>query len=377
MKKNCIGVLIAICVLMGCISTSPKDVIEVRPGVYATNDISALPLPTSGYDIYLVGEWHGQREVHLFFIEYLKILHKAIGLRDVVLECPNSAERRINAYVLGEVSEDVSSYHPGVFLEGVKAYNETLPDDEKIRLHAVDMDFPWSVVHKHLARLQEEIGSPQMVIPSLDEFEALSKPEKIAFVDALKAATDDASLLHELEMVRISIRRYPSGQKIPNFYVREEFATGCIEYLLEELDGAPLLALYGGSHARKSSKGISTESQPWAQRLVEKGVSIYSLCTTGVSGQYYGRASAGSVERGVHEFNMNLSLDRFADGTTLDDVFESNLEYNMLYIDLHAEVTIAIGDPWLGRLFPSEIPPEETFDGILLFREVTPLCPES
>jgi len=378
MRKSCVVVLIVICVLTGCISTSLKDIIEVRPGVYVANDASALPLPTSGYDIYVIGEFHGQREVHLFFIEYLKMLHKTIGLRDVVLEYPNAYERKINAYVLGEISEDVSSYYLGVFLEGVKAYNETLPEDEKIRLHAVNIDFPWSVIHEHLILLHEEIGSPaeKTPIPSLDEFEAMSKSDKLNLVEKLKAVTDDPSLLHELEIVRISIQGYPS-RGIPSPDVREGLTTTCIQYVREKLDGAPILALYGGWHTRKSSICVSTESQPWAQRLTERGISIYSICTTGVSGEYYGRPSSGSLDWGVRELNVSLSHDRFADGTTLNDVFDSNPDYNILYIDLRSGIKISITNPWLSGIFALDIPPEKMFDGIVLLRKVTPLCQES
>ena len=44
-RKNYLVILIVACVLMGCISTSPKDVIEIRLGVYVTNDANALSLP--------------------------------------------------------------------------------------------------------------------------------------------------------------------------------------------------------------------------------------------------------------------------------------------------------------------------------------------
>jgi hypothetical protein len=56
------AVLMAVSIVTGCMESfqdgSEKDIlaIEEYPGVYLTNDISALPLATSGYDIYLIGE---------------------------------------------------------------------------------------------------------------------------------------------------------------------------------------------------------------------------------------------------------------------------------------------------------------------------------
>jgi len=107
-ERSFLTILIGVSILVGCIRTSSeKNMTEVEeyPGVYLTNDMSTLPISTSGYDIYLIGEYHGQEEVHLLFIEYLKILHEKIGLRDVILEANQHAEEEANAYILGESEE--------------------------------------------------------------------------------------------------------------------------------------------------------------------------------------------------------------------------------------------------------------------------------
>ena len=55
-------------------------------GVFATNESSALPLPKSGYQVYLIGETHGIQETRTLLLAYLRLLYRASGLRDVVLE---------------------------------------------------------------------------------------------------------------------------------------------------------------------------------------------------------------------------------------------------------------------------------------------------
>src|SRR5215831_7063614 len=49
---------------------------EVRPGVWAARELQTLPLPATGYQAYLVGEWHGLEENPEFQSQYLAQLHK-------------------------------------------------------------------------------------------------------------------------------------------------------------------------------------------------------------------------------------------------------------------------------------------------------------
>ena len=77
---------------------------ELRPGVWAANDASALPLPLSGYQVYLIGEMHGVKENAAFFGPYLSKLNRAGGLRDVAIEEKPVYECDAQAYVEGRSS---------------------------------------------------------------------------------------------------------------------------------------------------------------------------------------------------------------------------------------------------------------------------------
>lgn len=354
MRKNCLVVLIAVCVLTGCIGTSPKSIVEVRPGVYVTNDASALPLPTSGYDIYLIGELHGTHETHQLFLDYLKMLHEANGLQDIVLEAGQVYEREANKYVLGlidDVSESeykLSLCSKAIVLGGVRALNETLPDDEKIRVHLVDVDYEIPAINAHLQALKEEIG------PQAEDIQITwwnSEDKMLALVDQLaEAAGDRETVLNELETVRSSIRCHFHGG-LPS--IREERIAANIQYVLRELDGAPVLALYDVWHARKTTR-LAPESQPWAERLTELGIKIYSVFPRGISG--------------FPAANISPELIQFTDGTTMSDIFDSSPDYDIVYVDLRlpANKTIAYS-------FEPLVPLSERFDGIILFREVTPI----
>ncbi|MCK4433585.1 MAG: hypothetical protein KAV48_06590, partial [Methanomicrobia archaeon] len=333
MRRTTLVILAITCILTGCISTPTKSVIEVRPGVYVTNDLAALPLPISGYNIYLIGEQHSAHEIHQLFLTYLKMLHEAIGLRDIVLEISQGDERMLNEYLVGLIETFPSPGYKYIseILRGIREMNEALPEDEKIRVHLVVVDRDLSLVYEHLKMLQKEIGpdAEDIQLPPLEEFKELSEEELVELVDEFEAGGElSGSILNELSTIRSSIHfsfagGYSGGRsgmcmRLEAFSIREEAIAQNIQYLLQELNGAPLLVLFGSAHATKCkaytyiSKIPGAEEIPmWAQRLVEYGVDVYSLCTFCLSG----RVGKGFIPISPNDI-------QFADGTTLDSMLD-------------------------------------------------------
>ena len=376
-ERSFLTILIGVNILVGCIGTSSeKNMTEVEeyPGVYLTNDMSTLPLSTSGYDIYLIGEYHGQEEVHLLFIEYLKILHEKIGLRDVILEANQHAEEEANAYILGESEEFPEDLwnRPDRFdvLEKIRDVNEELPNREKIRVHLVDVDFPIPQLYAHIAELAEEIGAEGIEIPSLEEFEKWDESMMMELVEKLEKLTEKESTLNELKTVRASIQRY--FERGYTFSIREEVIARNIQYVLKELNNAPVLALYGAWHACKVTSNLMSDDT-WAQRLIESGISVYSVAATGISGRrWYDSPSPGVYE--INELDRWMWLDEIPldESTTLEDIFDRE-PYEILYLDLHINTSLKV--PWqAGEVCPAPVntPLSDVYDGIILFREVHP-----
>jgi hypothetical protein len=376
-----LALLAIVSVLAGCISPFSEeyeDIIEVEeyPGLYLTNNMNALPLSTSGYDIYLIGEYHGQQEVHLLFIEYLKTLHETIGLRDVILEANQHAGEEANSYVLGESEEFPESLwnRPDRFdvLEKIREVNEELPDREKIRVHLVDVNFPLPQLYTHIVELAEEIGAEGIAIPSLEEFEKWDESMMMELVEKLEKLTEEESTLNELKTVRASIEYAPEKWKVA-FDVREETIARNIHYVLRELDGAPVLALYGAYHACKTTS-ISPEDDTWTERLTDSGISVYSVTVTGISGQrWYDSPSPGIYE--INELDRWFWLDEIPldENATLEDIFDREPDYEILYLDLHINTNLKV--PWqAGEACPAPVntPLSDVYDGIILFREVHP-----
>jgi hypothetical protein len=374
-----------------------SDLLVVRPGVYVTSELGTIPLPVSGYDVYLVGEApHAFCQVCILTAEYLRLLQETIGLQDLILEEPQVYERPFNEFVLGRT--DTLPSHSrrwiGILLE-VRALNERLPDADKIRLHLLDVDRSSWEIYSHLQAVREEIGAAAepIEIPSRYEFEKWSLVDMLALADQLvEAAEDQAPILSELTTVKRSIEfihAEPLSQEEPlsgrvRVGIRESTIEGNIKHLLAALDGRSVLGLYGAWHTQKrQSQSVYAFERPLAQRLTESGVNVYSLFVTGIRGR------VGIGDENSMALRTDLNQIRFADDTTLGAVLETTPDHDLVYIDLRLEpnaairlgVLAAVNWAEAGRFAGIDYQDAlagEAYDGIILFGEVTPVqdaCP--
>lgn len=305
MKRTSLAVfLLAALVIEGCSAktvetreaptatqTSVVEVLqEVRPGIYMSNDPADFPFPTSGYDVYIVGETHGNQEAKQVFQTYLKTLYENAGVRDVVLEEDQGYESDANAYVQGRIDTLPQGLCLRTDILGqIRKFNETLSVDGKVTVHLVEVDSPLSVVYKHLFELHERLGAKaeSIQIPSLSEFESWSPRQFIDLLTELEnAAAGQPDILHELEMVRLSFRWYTMGNDMDQGTgnqtfktMREQINTQNMQYLVTQLSGKPILAFYGAGHGTKAytAPNLSEEDKSWGQRLNESGIPVYTL----------------------------------------------------------------------------------------------------
>jgi hypothetical protein len=127
--------------LLGLLSTPKAMPQELRAGVWASPRVPTLPLPTQGYQAYLVGEWHGIAENEEFDLQYLTQLHTSSHLRDVAIEERAVYEDQAQAYVDGRSDTllEALCLRAG-FLGGIRRLNASLREDERIRIHFTDID---------------------------------------------------------------------------------------------------------------------------------------------------------------------------------------------------------------------------------------------
>src|SRR5690606_34184081 len=195
--------VIIILVLPGCaavplresLSAQPTPVATpsmVRPGVYTAQHLDEIPLPTEGYQIYIVGEVHGVTEVHQLFADYLRRLHAA-GLRDVILEESQGYEPDASAFVLGETDTLIEGLCLRAdVLQAIRDFNDELPPDGRVRVHLVDLNYTPAAVHAHLLDLQNRLGeaAEQVDIPPVEEFQQWDEYEMASLAERLASVAE-------------------------------------------------------------------------------------------------------------------------------------------------------------------------------------------
>ena len=279
---------------------------ELRRGVQAGRDVSALPLPVSGYEVYLVGELHGVKENEEILVGYLARLYSESGLRDVAIEEDAVYQPAARAYVEGRSSvlPQTLCLRAGI-LRALRFFNEG-KDDELVRVHLVDIDSPATAIRQHLLAVQEQVPDAAAVrVPSEAELKEHG-PETVA---ALKRLATGRQQLSELRTIGHSIGAYQQGLEVgtthkfkgsPYLDDREQAIASNILELVHSRNGRAVLALYGTDHVSKSRRKDggaerNHEFSPLALRLVDAGAKVFSLMTVPLSGRWSWRSREGEM----------------------------------------------------------------------------------
>jgi hypothetical protein len=319
-------------------------------GFVAISDPTSLPLPTSGYRFYLVGEAHGNRENETVFLSYLSRLYRDADLRDIVIEEDQVYDDEAIAFVQGK-----RTGLPGGLclraniLEGVRKFNQGLPVNRQVRVHLVDIDSPAHAIRRHLSSLMERIGktAKELQIPEEQDF---SSSRVGVLIDRLKGFTSNRKILSELRTVSLSLDAYDNGFRVhtgdvqgnPLDPAREEAITGNILDLLKSIAiKTPVLGLYGDMHVRGGPAmwlnpvtGKSYEHMPLAYRLEKAGIKVYKFACHPLSGSFQWRW-------GLMEMLSDEAVQfKLASGDTLSDVFERAQGSPFLFVDFSSGIRL-------------------------------------
>jgi hypothetical protein len=310
---------------------------ELRPGVWAGRDLSTLPVPASGHQVYLLGEIHGVRETVEVFSEYLAILHARAGLRDVAVEEDAVHQEAAESYVEGRSSAvpEPLCLRSGV-LRAIRRFNEGRSPGDLMRVHLVDIDSPAAAIRQHLVAVKRRLPRASAVqVPDTAQI----RDEGLGTVDELQKRAVEPETLAELRTIRQSIGAYRQGLEIgergfkgsPYLDDREDAISGNIQDLLRGPDCPAVLALYGADHVSKSPRGDGGPSRdrpfsPLALRLEGAGVDVFSVVAFPLSGRTRWRGRDGALP-------WSASDGHLADGETLDHVLAAAPRASLLYVD--------------------------------------------
>ena len=360
------GTSLTAAVVLICGQALAADSTEIRPGVWAAQRPGTLPLPTQGYEVYLVGELHGVRENVDFQLQYLEHLHRASGLRDVAIEERGVYEEDAQAYVDGR--SDVLPPQLCLradMLDGIRRLNAELKEDVRIRVHLADIDSPAFAIRRHLAAIQQRLGANLVRVPGESAIEQHG-PETVA---QLKRLATDSTTRSELRTVEFSILALQQGLEfdlgppkgVPYLDGREEAVASNIADLIRERKAPSLLVVYGADHVSKTPRkafggpGRDQVFTPMALRLERAGIKVFSVLTLPLEGRTYWRGQASEIFWTPRDANL-------ASGETLDKVMAAAPEARYVYIDPRRERAHLPGED-LNRM---------AVDAFLLFRSGSP-----
>lgn len=310
---------------------------ELRPGLWAGRDLSGLPLPVSGYQVYLLGEMHGIQEVEAILVQYLQRLNAASQLRDVAIEEDAVYQNEAQAFVDGTAASLPESLclRSGP-LHAIRQFNLGRKAGEKIQVHLVDIDSPAIAIRQHMVAVQTKIpGAAGVRIPG----ETGIRKQGLNTTQQLERLTTDQRLLRELRTIRHSIRAYQQGLEIGtgrtlgSSYLddREAAIAENIEDLLREPGCNGVLALYGADHvSRKPRKDGGPERNrpftPLALRLEQVGLRVFSLVSFPLSGRAQWRGQKSEMPWTAKDGSLGNQ-------ETLDKVLEGVAAGSLLYVD--------------------------------------------
>jgi hypothetical protein len=361
-------------------SVSFQDQVSVLPqGVCATDDPSSLPLPTSGYQVYLVGEAHGNQETKALFLGYLSRLYRGSSLRDVFLEEDQVYEEEAQAFVRGSRNDlPVGLCLRTDILSGLREFNRNLPVDEQIRVHLIDIDSPEEAIRQHLLRLKNRIGISAENLQISDQ-EALSVTGTRLLVERLADLTSDRDILAGLRTVRQSLIAYDEGfrshigpvQGNPAHPAREEAITANLLDVSRAAQPAPVLGLYGWVHVRRGTRpfpdgaGGTFMLTPMADRLETAGIKVYRAICYPLSGRLLWRRRGFELPAGPGAVDFKLS-----DGGTIKDILGRAPGSEFILLDFAKGIRLRTEDEDLS----------EHFDSYVFLRTATPMkdqCPSN
>jgi hypothetical protein len=356
--------LVAVVLLVCAGAAGPS---EFRSGVWIANDAAALPLPTSGYQLYLIGEMHGVQENVSTFEAYLRLLAHS-GIRDVAIEEDSVYERAAEAYVTGKAAAlPVQLCLRSGVLEVVRRFNASRSSDQVIRVHLVDIDSPATAIREHLAILKSEFpGAASFTLPNVDEITRRGQDMVERFRRVLPP---DHKLQGELRTIERSIQAYRDGFEAgdgavkgsPYLEAREEAVTANVRDVLKAPDSKGLLMQYGWDHVSKAERkdgGPNRDSlfAPTALRLERSGVKLFSLLTVPLSGTWQWRGRKGEMLWSVSDTHLST-------GEPLGGLLAAAGYPRLLYIE--------------PKLEPIRLPGQDLqgfrVDGYLLFARATAL----
>ncbi len=314
---------------------------QIRPGVWAGNHVESLPIPTTGYQVYIIGEQHGLKENADFQLAYMAMLVKRTHLRDIAIEEKSVYEKDAQSYIDGGAKP-----LPAVLclraslLRRIRQLNSQLHPSQRLRIHLIDVDSPSSAIYKHLVLLSNRIPhADTRIVPQPAEI----KEHGLESVRELEKTASDSQTRSELRTVAFAIRALQDGFEVgtgpakgsPYLDEREEAMTENVAEQVRKDAKGGMLVICGFDHVSRSKRADGGPNRdepfwPMAARLERSGLQVFTLVTFPLGGETFWRGRASQLLWGPKDGHLSS-------GERLDTVVSSAPSTAFFYIDASKE----------------------------------------
>ena len=321
-------------------------------------------------DLVVVGEHHGISEHGSAVASLVAALH-AHGLRTLMLEYPQAVTWLLDGYARGmlDALDAAATATYGELLAGVRAFNLTLPPDERVRVYAIDVNAHEDEALPPLRGLMHQLGLPDLLVDAVAAIEAgearVAVLERVHErlhdpAEALQGAWGEARYQAVVDLVDAELRslavRSERTERARD-EARESLMHALVERYRARADG-PTLVNVGAYHAQRTSRDGTVDV--WlAERAHDAGAEVYSLRVT---------PTKGELPRGDALQRVDV-----LDDSPPNELLRVSVEtfgHGRLFVPLHdplfREERVVLS--YLPRLDTE--PPGLVFDGLLLLGEV-------
>lgn len=362
--------------LTGCSQISREAIINNSQSFIKGDVSSKLVDDIADKDSIVVGQFHGLKEHQEFLADLVIRSHQEIGLNQVVVESPHAFSWIFNGYAKGVLDDDLFVqeiiYKWPVFLNRIREYNLTQETDNIIEVRTGDANFHQDqfissiqYMRQHLPerdtinRLLNNIITAADREEVLEEFKEHLTVDKANYRDYWGPGWNNTLIeMIKIELISLEIRNLWNDNYSEAHKIRENILKDIAEKQIKER--GQTVFNFSFYHAQKQHQ-IGTRKE-WLAEFLDKNYSHYSLLTVPIAGEI-------KDENGGYE-EVNLLK-----GNNRDELFKRTAELvgsdTNIYLSL-TDSEFQKGQALMDLHFQKiEGVPNEIFDGIILFPEVT------
>ncbi|WP_101772251.1 erythromycin esterase family protein [Peptostreptococcus faecalis] len=414
MNKKSIFSIIAISILSvnllsGCGNSNPtltsSDLSKVQ------TNISSLSVPNNIKIVGLGEAGHGVNEYHEMKVEVFKSLVKNNGCRSFVIEGDFGSALKVDKYIHGgngsskEIVKEIGfkiykTDQLANLIDWMRTYNKTAPEGKDLHFYGIDIqgfdsnkEYLFSVLDKSNLELSKKYKSIFSNITDDNKYniskEELNKSKENALklldeMDSLKSDIVKASNKNSFDFARECVNtiyqcsKVLSGNDADYNALRDKYMSEKAIWLLNKNNDNLIFINGHNGHIGKSPvAGYTTLGELLSKKL---GNNYFAIGTDSKDTKFNSQDENGnfSVMEVENSNDLNSSLDKIKNNFYYVDFskVENNKNWNKVLSEKQKITTLNVGisswQKYIKFFYTTEIIPKNTFDSMIVFKEVNP-----